>query len=132
MNDSERRAVPAVASVVAKLVLRKEMKMKIAMMKTTTTRTSSSLRIAESTSLIDRASDFRSLAISLTQSSASSKFTSPLPSYNQTHPNRGLPCRKGALLPALLPCSQELHKSRQYEGLPPPHSQNYTTTVWQD
>jgi hypothetical protein len=94
INDRERRAVPAVARVVAKLVLRKEMKMKIAMIKTTATRTSSSLLIAESTSLIDRARDLRSLLISFTTISASSKLMSPFPSYRQSCKNKGYPVKK--------------------------------------
>ena len=81
MKDRDRTAVPAVARVVPKLVLRKAMKVRIITMKTTTTRTSSSFRIAESTSRIDLVRDFLSLLISLTTNSASSRVTSPLPSY---------------------------------------------------
>jgi hypothetical protein len=80
MKDNESNAVPAVAKVVAKLVLRKEIITKIAMIRTTTTSTSSNFPIAESTSLMDRDNDFRSLLISFTTISASSRFTSPLPS----------------------------------------------------
>jgi hypothetical protein len=82
MKESDKRAVPAVASVVVKSVLRNEMKMKIVMIKTTTTRTSSNFLIAESTSLIDRARDFLSLLTSFTTISASSRVTSPFPSYH--------------------------------------------------
>src|SRR5271170_4685720 len=133
MKERDRRAVPAVASVVPKLALRKAMNTRIMTMKTTPTRTSSSFRIAKSTSRIDLVRDFLSLLISFTTNSASSRLTSPFPSYPSTHTHQGRVPYQTITSPHSLPRdSPILPRNHVYATPVPPLPQNYTTTVSRD
>src|SRR5277367_4769381 len=109
------------------------MKTRIITMKTTPTKTSSSFRIAKSTSRIDLVRDFLSLLISFTTNSASSRLTSPFPSYSSTQTQQGRVPYQTITSPHWLPRdSPTLPRNHVYAILVLPPQQNYTTTVSRD